>query len=192
MPAALIVRATIASSLVRRVRHRTLSEHAHEVLIVPPPVDPAGAPSRWANMYEVLSPSRRRRFLSAVPHVAMEYRWAGRQLTIHMWPPGTVATGPVTVAVRAAWPGASTAVTDAAPPVPVPDADNGVRDDGGALALAMPAWPPRGRPRRRHRAGLYADPRATRRPGGSPKARNGATALRTGRPPGGGILDPTT
>src|SRR6266542_2769215 len=53
---------------------------------------------------------RLRRLLAGVPHVAVEYRWAGRQLTIGVWLPGTVPAGPVLAAARAAWPGAAATV----------------------------------------------------------------------------------
>lgn len=206
--AALIIAATTVSAVIRDMRHRRLSEHAHQVLIVPPPeVDPAGAAAWWANLYELLAPSRWRRLLDAAPHIAMEYRWAGRQLTIHLWLPGTIPTGPITAAVRAAWPGASATATDAEPPLPVPGDDNHVRDAGGALAPAMPAWYPLevdhdADPTRALVAagtGLAATERAcvqilTRpaAPRRVTKLRKGATALPTGRPPGSGILDPTT
>ena len=204
--AALILAATVIGSLVRDARHRRLTEHAHQVRITPPPeVDPAGAAAWWANLYELLAPSRWRRLVFGAPHTAMEYRWAGRQLTIVVWLPGTVPTGPVTAAVRAAWPGASATVADADAPVPVPSHSNQVRAEGGSLAPAMPAWYPLEvdhdvDPTRALVAagsGLAADewacvqvlarPAAPRRVA---KLRRGAAGLRTGRPPEG-PLDPT-
>src|SRR5436309_3068960 len=108
VPIVLITAGTIATARVRIMRHRRLARHAQQVLITPPPeVDPAGATAWWANLYELLAPAPWRRLVYAVPHVAMEYRWAGRALTIHVWLPGTVPAGPVAAAVRAAWPGAS-------------------------------------------------------------------------------------
>jgi len=205
--AALIIAAAAVNAAVRDRRHRHLTTHAHEVLIVPPPeVDPAGAAAWWANLYEILAPLPWRRLLHGVPHVAMEYRWAGRALTIHVWLPGTVPTGPVTAAVRAAWPGATARVTDATAPVPVPDGDNHTRDKGGVLAPAMPAWYPLRvdhdtDPTRALVAagsGLASTERACMQILARPATprrvahlRNGAAALRTGHPPGG-ILDPTT
>jgi hypothetical protein len=204
--AALIIAATAAGAAVRTTRHRRLAAHAHQILITPPPeVDPAGATVWWANLYELLCPSRWRRLRYGTPHVAMEYRWAGRELTIHVWLPGTVPTGPVTAAVRAAWPGAAAAVADATAPVPIPDDNNHVHDDGGTLAPALPAWYPLDvdhdlDPTRALVAagsGLAATEHACvqilARPA-SPrqvaKLRRGAAALRTGRPPEG-PLEPT-
>lgn len=200
--------AVAAGAAVRAGRHRRLAAHARQVLITPPPqVDPAGAAAWWANLYELLSVSRRRRLLYGTPHVALEYRWAGRALTIHVWLPGTVPAGPVAAAVRAAWPGAAATITDATTPVPVPGAGPVVRDDGGALAPALPAWYPLEvdhdvDPTRalvaagsglsggeRACVQILARPAAPRRVG---RLRTGAAGLRTGRPPGGGPLDPTT
>jgi hypothetical protein len=97
-----------ARAAVWRWRHRRLSTHAHQILITPPPeVDAAGAAAWWANLHDLLSPSWRRRLLYGVPHIAVEYRWSGRQLTIVVWVPGTVPAGPIAAAVRAAWPGAA-------------------------------------------------------------------------------------
>ncbi len=124
--------------LVWRWRQRRLSTHARYVAITPPPeVDPAGATAWWANLYELLNPSRLRRLLHGTPHVAVEYRWVGRQLTIGVWLPGTVPATPVVAAARAAWPGTAATITD--PPTPVPlDA----LTVGGGLRPALPAWYP--------------------------------------------------
>jgi hypothetical protein len=206
--AALVIVVEVARAAVRAARHRRLTRHAHQILIIPPPeVDPAGAAVWWANLAELLTPSPWRRLVLGAPHLAMEYRWAGRQLTIGVWLPGTVPAGPVAAAARAAWPGASTTLTPAAPPVPVPDNDNQVRADGGALAPALPPWyplevghdtdPTRAlvaagtglAPTEHACVQILARPAAPRRVAA---LRHGAAALRTGRPPGAGILDPTT
>ena len=208
IPMALAVAGTIAAARVRTARHRRHAVHARQVLITPPPqVDPAGATAWWANLYELLAPSRWRRLLYGTPHVAVEYRWAGRALTIHVWLPGTIPAGPVAGAVRAAWPGASATIAEATEPVPIPSKGNTVRDEGGALAPAMPAWYPLEvdhdtdptRALVAAGAGLAAGERACvqilARPAAPrrvAKARRAAAALRTGRPPGGGLLDPTT
>src|SRR5258706_10574755 len=90
-----IVAGIAIRAAVLGARHRRLTRHAHQVLITPPPqVDPAGTGAWWANVYELLAPSWRRRILYGTPHVALEYRWAGRQLTIVVWVPGTGPTGP--------------------------------------------------------------------------------------------------
>src|SRR4051794_40409673 len=142
--AVLSIAATAVGAAGRRARHRRLALHAYEVLVTPPSeVDPAGAATWWANLFELLTPSRWwRRLMSGVPHVAVEYRWAGRQLSLVVWLPGTVPAGPVAGAVRAAWPGATASVAAATAPLPVPAHGNQVRDAGGALAPAMPAWYP--------------------------------------------------
>ena len=200
VPVALAVAGTIAAARVRTARHRRHAAHAQQVLITPPPqVDPAGATAWWANLYELLAPSRWRRLLYGTPHVAVEYRWAGRALTIHVWLPGTIPAGPVAGAVRAAWPGASATITQATAPVPIPSKGNSVRDAGGALAPAMPAWYPLQvdhdtdptRALVAAGAGLAAGERACvqilARPAAPrrvAKARRAAAALRTGRPPG--------
>src|SRR5437763_387774 len=95
----------------------------------------------------------------------------------------------------------------AAAPTPVPTTGNTVRDEGGALAPAMPAWYPLETdhdtdPTRAlvaAGAGLAAGERACvqilARPAAPRRvtqARRAAAALRTGRPPGSGPLDLTT
>ncbi|GAA4262773.1 hypothetical protein GCM10022255_101300 [Dactylosporangium darangshiense] len=205
--AVLVVAATITTARVRTLRHRRLTRHGQQVLITPPPeVDPAGATAWWANLYGLLARSGWRRLLYGSPHMAMEYRWAGRALTIHVWLPGTVPAGPVAAAVRGAWPGASATIADATDPVPVPTSDNRVLDVGGALAPALPTWYPLETdhdtdPTRalvaagaglaggeRACVQILARPAAPRR---VQQARRSAAALRTGRPPSG-VLDPAT
>jgi hypothetical protein len=119
----LVVATTAARTAVWRWRHARLVEHAQQVHILPPPeVDPAGVHAWWANLYELLAPSWRRRLLYGTPHLAVEYRWAGRALTIVVWVPGTVPAGPVAAAARAAWPGAACTITPATTPLPAKDA----------------------------------------------------------------------
>ena len=83
----------------------------------PPQVDPHSAAEWWANLTGILTASRGRRALYGAPHVAWQYTWTGRQLTISVWVPGTVAPGAVEAAVRAAWPGAACSSGPAGPPV---------------------------------------------------------------------------
>src|SRR6266511_850202 len=199
-----IVAAIVARSAVWGWRHRRLVRHAHQVRITPPPeVDPAGASAWWANLFELLAPSWRRRLVYGVPHVAVEYRWAGRELTIVVWVPGTVAAGPIAAAAHAAWPGAACTIDDATDPTPT----TSIAVEGGALAAAMPAWYPLETdhdtdPMRALVAagsGLHHTERACVQVLARPatprqvaKLRKGAAALRTGQPAGGGPLDPTT
>jgi hypothetical protein len=185
-------------------RHRRLQTHAQQVAVKPPPeVDPHGAFAWWANLAELLTPVWWRRLVYGTPHVGVEYRWAGRELSIVVWLPGTVPAGPVADAARAAWPGASCTITRASGPLPA----DATAVMGGALAPTLPAWypletEPDTDPTRAlvgAGSGLHATehacvqvlarpatPRQVRR------LRAGAAALRTGRPAGGGLLDPTT
>ncbi|MBL8932356.1 MAG: type IV secretion system DNA-binding domain-containing protein [Kineosporiaceae bacterium] len=128
--------------LVRNWRQHGLTRHAQQVLITPPAqVDPHGAAAFWANLHALLTPARWRRLVYGTAHVALEYRWTGRQLQILLWVPGTVPATPVAAAARAAWPGATTTITPAAPPLTTP-AGHTSQVDGGALILARPDWYP--------------------------------------------------
>nr|WP_239153013.1 type IV secretion system DNA-binding domain-containing protein [Virgisporangium aurantiacum] len=198
--AAAVGRIAVQTAVYRR-RHRRLADGAQQLTITPPAqVDPAGAAAWWATMHELLAPAPGRRRLHGVPHVAVEYRWTGRQVSIVVWLPGIVAAEPVAAAARAAWPGAGTTITDATPPMPA--ARHTV---GGTLAPALPAWYPlsvdhKTDPTRALiaagtglRTGEHACTQILIRPA-TPRQlarlRRGATALRTGQPTGG-LLDPT-
>jgi hypothetical protein len=138
-------------------RHRHLTRHAQQIVILPPPVvEPGGARMWWANLAGLLRPTPWQRLLRAGAHIGLEYRWSGRQLQIVIWVPGTLAPGPVAAAVRAAWPGSSTRVEDATAPLPTAalrarSADPGgrksardavLREAGAAVTAAMPPWYP--------------------------------------------------
>jgi hypothetical protein len=202
-PAAVLLLGTLAMRLLlSRWRRRRLHHRPQLVTITPPPeVTTDGALTWWATLGELLQPARWRRLMYGMPHVAYEYRWTGRQLTIGVWLPGTVPAGPVAAAARGAWPGATTTITPATAPLPV-DAVS----EGGMLAPALPAWY---RLRTDHDAdplrpliselsGLAdhehacvqlltrpATPRQVRR------LRRGTGTLRTGAPPTS-LLDPTS
>ncbi|EXG82007.1 type IV secretory system conjugative DNA transfer family protein [Cryptosporangium arvum] len=133
---ALVVVGWAARTLRIRQLHRRMTRHAHLVHINPPPeVDPAGASAFWAAMTGILYARLRRRLRDGRAHIGLEYRWSGRKLSLCLWLPATVPTGPVQAAVRGAWPGATCTVTDADPPLPL-DAI----DAGGALTPALPPW----------------------------------------------------
>jgi hypothetical protein len=157
---AVLVTGHMARAGVLSWRHRRLSTHARQVQIIPPPeVDPAGASMWWANLAGLLRPAPWRRLLYGPAHLGWEYRWAGRQMQIIVWVPGTVPAGPVAAAARAAWPGAATRIEDATSPLPPPPAPRRVsadtpggsgrpgsgpvvREAGAALVPVMPAWSP--------------------------------------------------
>ncbi|MEH1166443.1 DUF87 domain-containing protein [Micromonospora sp. CPCC 205539] len=128
----------IARTAVARRRHTRMARHAHLITISPPPeVDPDGAATLWATLAEILHAGWRRRLRDGRPHLAVEYRWSGRELTIALWVPGTVHPAPVQAAIRGAWPGAACTVTDASAPLP-----RGALAVGGALAPTLAPWYP--------------------------------------------------
>lgn len=204
--AAVALAAVVGGLAVRRLllrrRAERLRKHARYVTLTPPvEVDAAGAGVWWANLYELLSPRPARRVLRGIPHVAVEYRWAGRQLTVGVWVPDTVPAGPVLAAARAAWPGAAVAAVDPKPPLPIDAVAV-----GGRLAPARPGWYPLRtdhdadpmRPLLSTAAGLHATEHACVQvlarpatPRQARRLRRGAAALRTGRP-STGPLDPTS
>ncbi|MBT0772957.1 TraM recognition domain-containing protein [Kineosporia sp. J2-2] len=99
-------------------RHRRMLDGAQEILVRPPvEVDPAGVQLWWAQAAALLRRGGWRRLLYGPPHIAVEYRWAGRELSIVLWIPATVPVSPFAAAVRAAWPGATTTIRDARPPL---------------------------------------------------------------------------
>jgi Type IV secretion-system coupling protein DNA-binding domain len=139
-----VIAASLAAAMVAGrsywLRRRTQAQHRHAQLITitpPPQVDPDGAGVFWATMHDLLTTGWRRRWRDGRSPIALEYRWTGRQLTIALWVPGTVQTGPIRAAIRGAWPGAATTITPADPPLPA-DATT----IGGALTTALPAWYP--------------------------------------------------
>jgi hypothetical protein len=103
LAAGVLVAVQATRTVLARWRQRLMARHATLVTITPPPeVDPAGTSAFWATMAEILSAGWRRRLRDGRAHIAIEYRWAGRQLTIAVWVPATLQTGPVTAAVRGA------------------------------------------------------------------------------------------
>src|SRR6266545_5630714 len=113
-------------------RHRRFVDGARRVSVAAPPeVTPESAAALWATMTGVLTPSIWRRRLYGTPHVAWEYTWTGRTLTLRLWVPGTIPPGAVEAAVRGAWPACTVATDEAGPPIPA----TVVEQAGGAL------WP---------------------------------------------------
>jgi energy-coupling factor transporter ATP-binding protein EcfA2 len=109
----------IGTALVRRFRHRRMTRGAQQVTVTTPPeVDPAGAAQFWTTAYGTLHHASWRRPVHGNPHLAYEYRWAGRALTIVIWVPGTVAVRAIAAAARAAWPAATVEVEPATAPIP--------------------------------------------------------------------------
>jgi hypothetical protein len=122
---------TVAAAVLLRWRHARLTLHAQQVTITTPPqVDGAGAAQFWSTVYGALHRTTMRRLLYGTPHLAYEYRWAGRALTIVVWVPGTVAVRAVAAAARAAWPASTVTIDDATAPIP---ADTVTAEVGGAL-----------------------------------------------------------
>ena len=118
--AALALLAWIAGrNLLGGWRHNRHATGARVVTVAPPPeVDPHSAAAWWANLAGILTPARWRRLLYGSPHVVWQYTWAGRQLLVSIWVPGTVPAGAVEAAVRGAWPGAATTTEQAVAPIP--------------------------------------------------------------------------
>ncbi|WP_431884066.1 type IV secretory system conjugative DNA transfer family protein [Micromonospora gifhornensis] len=119
LAAAVIVAAVVGHDQVLAWRHRRLAVGARWLTIAAPPeVTPEAAAAFWMTVMGVLTPSVWRRRVFGYPHVAWEYLWTGRRLTIRVWVPATVPPGAVEAAVRAAWPAATVTAVAAAAPIP--------------------------------------------------------------------------
>ncbi|MGC3862335.1 helicase HerA domain-containing protein [Micromonospora chersina] len=119
LAATAIVGAVFAHDQLLAWRHRRLATGARWLTIAAPPeVTKEAAAAFWTTLVGVLTPPGWRRRLYGDPHVAWEYTWTGRALTIRLWVPGTVPAGAVEAAVRAAWPAATMTTSDAAAPIP--------------------------------------------------------------------------
>ncbi|MCP2323394.1 energy-coupling factor transporter ATP-binding protein EcfA2 [Hamadaea flava] len=104
--------------LVRSWRQRRLTSSGYTLTIAPPPeVSSEAAADFWRIISGALTPSTWRRILYGTPHMAWEYAWAGRTLTICAWVPAVVPRSSVEAAIRAAWPGATISATEAAAPI---------------------------------------------------------------------------
>ncbi|MEV0717766.1 DUF87 domain-containing protein [Asanoa sp. NPDC050611] len=119
LAAAVIVAGVFGHDLILAWRHRRLVAGARWLTIAAPPeVTAEAAAAFWTAVVGVLTPSVWRRRVYGYPHVAWEYTWTGRALTIRVWVPGTVPPGAVEAAVRSAWPAATITTPDAAAPIP--------------------------------------------------------------------------
>lgn len=116
--------------------HRRLLRDARLVTVLAPPtVDPAGGQALWSNLVGLLRPGWRRA-LSGQPHLACEYVFSESGVEIRLWVPGVIPPDLVERAVEAAWPGAHTHTTPAAPPLPDPGPRQRRIVVGGQLRLA--------------------------------------------------------
>jgi hypothetical protein len=104
-------------------------------VLAPPTVDPNGATTLFANLVGLLRPGWARR-VHGQPHIVWEYTFSQHGVGIHLWVPGIVPPGMAERAITAAWPGAHTHTTPAAPPLPAPPDDTAIDVVGGELRLA--------------------------------------------------------
>jgi len=126
-------------------RHRRFADAARWVNIAPPPtVEPASAAALWTTLSGVLAPARWTRLRYGTAHVAWEYTWSARVLTIRIWVPGTVPPGAVEAAVTAAWPGATITTEPAADPIPTTLAEPTRRAESGDAEAGGALWPHHG------------------------------------------------
>ncbi|WP_051451536.1 type IV secretory system conjugative DNA transfer family protein [Actinospica robiniae] len=127
--------ATATVSRTRRHRRNQLLTGARVLEIAcPPESSPSGAVTLWSNLLGLHRP-RSARLIHGQPHVAFEYVFTGRELSIRMWVPGRVPPRMVERAIEAAWPGARAKALDL-PLSPLPPAGPGDAVTGGRLVLA--------------------------------------------------------
>ncbi|WP_422646770.1 type IV secretory system conjugative DNA transfer family protein [Actinoalloteichus caeruleus] len=121
----------------RRCHALLLADARQITVLAPPEVDPAGGIALWSNLVGLLRPGWRRA-LTGQPHLACEYTFSETGVAISLWVPGRVPPGLAERAIEAAWPGAHTRVTPAAPPLPPPGPGQRRLVVGGELRLARP------------------------------------------------------
>ncbi|MGR6318865.1 type IV secretion system DNA-binding domain-containing protein [Micromonospora soli] len=115
-----LVGAVFAHHQLLAWRHKRLMTDARWLTIAAPPeVTKEAAAAFWTTLVGVLTPPGWRLQLYGYPHVAWEYTWTGRALTIRMCVPGIVPAGAVEAAVHAAWPAATMTIVEAAAPIPL-------------------------------------------------------------------------
>ncbi|MFI2652766.1 type IV secretory system conjugative DNA transfer family protein [Micromonospora fulviviridis] len=119
LAAAAILSTVVAHDQMLAWQHRRFTAGARWLTIAAPPeVTAEAAAAFWTTLTGVLTPPVWQQRLFGIPHVGWEYTWSARALTIRVWVPGTVASGAVEAAVRAAWPAATLTVANAAAPIP--------------------------------------------------------------------------
>src|SRR4051812_38855152 len=137
--AGLLLAWTAAAAGAARWRHRLLARDAQQITIVAPPeVEPAGAAQFWSTAYGTLHRIWWRRLLSGTPHLAYEYRWTGRALSIVVWVPGTVPVRVLAAAAQAAWPAATVTIDAATAPI---DGEVTAEQGGALLPVLAEAYP---------------------------------------------------
>ncbi|WP_163568867.1 hypothetical protein [Fodinicola feengrottensis] len=130
-----VVASEVARLVARRRRETGQRDGAHQMILRPPPeVDVDAADAFWRHLRGLNVPAWRR-WLYGQPHVAWEFTWVGRELTLSVWVPAGVPPTLIADAATAAWPGTTTRiarVTSATlPPLPA-----GAPHEGGRLVLA--------------------------------------------------------
>lgn len=131
--AATVLGGAAARARIRERRIRRFAADARCVTVLAPPkVDPAGGTMLWAQLAGLARP-RWRRLREGQPHLAFEYAFTARGLTVRLWIPTGVPATLVRRAVDAAWPGAHTRLEAAAPVCPP-----GHAVEAGTLRLARP------------------------------------------------------
>ncbi|MBB5874615.1 energy-coupling factor transporter ATP-binding protein EcfA2 [Allocatelliglobosispora scoriae] len=114
----------LAGAYAARQRHLAWQHRRHAAgarwltVAAPQDVTAHAAADFWAVMTGVLTGGGWRRLLYGVPHVAWEYTWTGRELTLRVWVPGTVPAASVQAAAVAAWPGTTVRTGPADAPIP--------------------------------------------------------------------------
>ncbi|MFI6180537.1 type IV secretory system conjugative DNA transfer family protein [Nonomuraea sp. NPDC051191] len=114
-------------------RHADMIPQARLIEISSPPrSDPEGAAVLWRQLIGLLRPAWKR-FFDGQPHLVWEYHGSDAGVRIRLWVPGTIPPSIVEKAIHAAWPGATTTISPATPPIPAE-----AKVAGGRLVLAAP------------------------------------------------------
>jgi hypothetical protein len=121
MAAAVCLAVAFAVQLTRRVLHdrerqRWLAGSRYVEIAAPGAVSESGGAVFWDHLGSIGRRSSRR-FWFGQPWVVWELRVDRRRLTVRVWVPSCIDTALIEGAVEAAWPGASTTVVEAEPPI---------------------------------------------------------------------------